>query len=134
MEIKNMKYEVFISSNLNHYISGEILLSPHGEYFSKKLAKFDEIHIIEFTPDGLYRLGVGEKVVLDLKWVGDVDNPKREQRLKCLIGYLDQYSSVYHEALRVYSNMEASGIELNRGFFEYYANLLSVLARKMQSC
>jgi hypothetical protein len=127
-----MKYEVFTADTLTYYISNNIIQGDHDQYYADQLGAFDEVHVTEFCSNILAELGLNPKVVLDLTWVKDLNNPNTEKRLTKLIGYLERYSSTYNEALNIHNRMVACNIKPNKCFFEYYVEMLSFLGNKMQ--
>jgi pentatricopeptide repeat protein len=127
-----MKYEVFTASTLAGYIEENIINGYHEDYYSDKLASFNEIHVIQFCPDGLARLGLSHKVVLNMSWIKYLDNPYREKRIKRLLEYLERYSKTFHEAMKIYNKMIDCGIEPNAKFFQSYAEMLEFLGSKMK--
>jgi hypothetical protein len=129
-----MTYEVFTADSLFNYITSNILYSDYEDYYSDKLASFDEVHVIEYCPNELARLGLGHKVILNMTWIKYLENPYREKRITKLLGYLERYSTTFNEALRVYNKMKECNIEPNVEFFKSYAELLEFLGGKMQIC
>jgi hypothetical protein len=127
-----MKYEVFTASTLASYIEVNIINGDHEDYYSDKLASFNEIHVIEFCPDGLARLGLSRKVILNMSWIKYLDNPYREKRIKRLLGYLERYSKTFHEAMKIYNKMIDCDIEPNAKFFQSYVEMLEFLDGKMK--
>jgi hypothetical protein len=128
-----MEYEVYTSDALAYHLENDILYGDHDEYFAEKLAS-KEVHVIDYYSHIMGKLGLAHKVVIDLSWVKDLENPNTEKRIKKLIGYLERYSNNFSEAIRVSSKMEVCGIQPNACFFSSYKEMAEFLGGKMQIC
>jgi hypothetical protein len=129
-----MKYEVFVPLALAHHLKSDILCGDHAGYYSNALATFEEVHVAEFCPHSLARLGLSHKVILDLSWVNNFNDPYREIRIKRLVGYLDRYSSAFNQAFALHTKMVVCNMQIPRCFFEEYIEMMHTLGSKMQIC